>query len=193
MASKYMVTWHARNTLTKNGGSTLRFGSLGPQKVSDPPSLGSNLQSCTELIVCSFESPWRDKQTLNEPKWSIYNTFWNIHGERNDNNGHFVFLLYFSKYLYKSVVNSPGLFFSRQELSNEHTMSFVPQFWIFDLTIGVADLFGGRGTKTQRRVAVFDQRVSGMTGHLIFACQVARPKKFFFGHPRGKMTGPVQN
>ena len=30
---------------------------------------------------------------------------------------------------------------SRQWLSNEHTMSFVLQFWTFDLNIGVADIF----------------------------------------------------
>ena len=41
-----------------------------------PPSTGSELQHCrTGLIVCSFESPWRNKQTLDEPNCCIDNTF----------------------------------------------------------------------------------------------------------------------
>ena len=77
LASKYKVTWNARHILTKNNSSSLRFGpSPGPQKVSEPQSLGSKLQGwSTELIVCSFKSPWRNKQTSGEPKWFIYNTF----------------------------------------------------------------------------------------------------------------------
>ena len=35
--------------------------------------------------------------------------------------------------------------FSHQKLSNEHTMSLVRHLWIFDLTIGVADIFGAGG------------------------------------------------
>ena len=67
-------------------------------------------------------------------------------------------------------------------------MRFVGQFLIFDLSIGVADLLGAGGTTTQRRAAIFGQRNSVMTGHLIFAytfllifaCQLARPKKAIF-------------
>ena len=60
-------------------------------------------------------------------------------------------------------------------------MAFVRQFWIFDLTLGVADPLGDRrGTKTQERAAIFAQCVSGMTGHLMFAGQPERPKKVFF-------------
>ena len=79
------------------------------------------------------------------------------------------------------------VFFPRQELANEHTLSFVRQFSLIygyrDLNIGIADLSGAGGTKIKRRIAIFGQRVSGMTGHLIFACQLARPKKCFIGHP----------
>ena len=48
--------------------------------------------------------------------------------------------------------------------------------------IGVADPLGaGEGTKAQSRDAIFGQRVSGMAGHHIFACQLAGPKKWFWG------------
>ena len=64
-------------------------------------------------------------------------------------------------------MNSSGLFISN----------------CLDFTVGVADLLGAvGGTTTQRRAAIFVQCVSGMTGHLIFACQLARPKKLFLGH-----------
>ena len=69
--------------------------------------------------------------------------------------------------------------FSRQELSNEDTMSFVRKFRIFDLNIGDVILWAG-GIKTQRRAAIFGQRSSGMTTHLTFACQLARPQSDFF-------------
>ena len=39
---------------------------------------------------------------------------------------------------------------SRQELSDEHTVSFVRQFWIFDLNIGVAELLGDRGSQNSK-------------------------------------------
>ena len=56
-ATKYKVTSHSKNTLTKNSGLTLRFGSPGPQKISDLVSLGSKLRNyCTEFTICSFES-----------------------------------------------------------------------------------------------------------------------------------------
>ena len=50
---------------------------------------------------------------------------------------------------------------------------------------GVADPLGDVGTKTQRKATatIIGQSVSGMTGHLIFDCQIARPKKCFFLHP----------
>ena len=76
--------------------------------------------------------------------------------------------------------------FSRQELSNEHTMSIV-QFWIFNLNIGVVELLWAGGIKTQRRAAIFGKHVSVMTGHFIFAFQLARPKKCFVLHPNEVM------
>ena len=72
--------------------------------------------------------------------------------------------------------------FSLQELSNEHTMNFLGQFWMFGFTIGVTDLLGAEGTKTRRRAAIFAQRVSDVTGHLIFACQPVRLKSALLGH-----------
>ena len=82
LASTYKVICHARNTLTKKAGSTLTFGTPGPQKVSDSPSLDLKLQSRRAgLIAWSFESPWREKQTLNKPKCSIYITICNILGK----------------------------------------------------------------------------------------------------------------
>ena len=43
LVSKYKVTCHARNMLTKDGGSLLSFGFPGPQKVSDPYSKVENV------------------------------------------------------------------------------------------------------------------------------------------------------
>ena len=43
----------------------------------------------------------------------------------------------------------PNMFF-RQELSNEDTIRFVRQFWIFHPILGVADLFGGRGDQNSK-------------------------------------------
>ena len=48
--------------------------------------------------------------------------------------------------------------------------------------------FGGRGTKTERRAAIFGQCVSGMTGqYLIFTCKLTRLKSVLGvrGHPTG--------
>ena len=41
--------------------------------------------------------------------------------------------------------------------------------------------------QTERRAAIFGKRVSGMAGHLKFACQSAHGQNFFFwwGHPTG--------
>ena len=36
----------------------------------------------------------------------------------------------------RSLLRTSQIYFSRQELSNEHKMSVVRQFWIFDLNIG---------------------------------------------------------
>ena len=52
--------------------------------------------------------------------------------------------------------------------------------------MGVADLLGaGEGATTQTRAAIFGQRVSGMTGHLIGIClpACAAKKPFFFLQP----------
>ena len=73
--------------------------------------------------------------------------------------------------------------FSRQERS----MSFERQFLMLDLNIGFADLLEARGgDQIQRKATIFAQRVSGTTGHVAFAFQLARPRSVFFwggGHP----------
>ena len=50
LSSKYKVTFHARNALTKKGGSTLKFGPTpGPKKISDPHHKDRNF----EIVVQS--------------------------------------------------------------------------------------------------------------------------------------------
>ena len=142
--------------------------------------LGIHKPASTELIIYSFERSWRDKQTIREAKCSISNTFENIHGKEDDNHGRFVFVCIFHLNFGNRILWIPQICFPRQELSNEHTITFVRQFWIFGLNKVVADPMGAGGTKTQRRAAIFAQRVSGTIGHLIFACQPARPKSVFF-------------
>ena len=46
---------------------------------------------------------------------------------------------------------------------------------------GLLTFWGSGGTKTQRRAAILGQRIYNMTCHLIFACQLARPKSAFLG------------
>ena len=93
-----------------------------------------------------------------------------IHQNKMTANAILFFVCIFSRYLKQSFINITNLFFFCQWPSNEDTMSSVLQFWIFDLTIWVFDPLGAEGTITQRRAAIFGQRVSGMAGHLIFAC-----------------------
>ena len=40
------------------------------------------------------------------------------------------------------------------------------------------------GAIPQKRRAIFDQLVSGVTGHLLFAYQLTGPRKYFFGTPQ---------
>ena len=42
---------------------------------------------------------------------------------------------------------------------------------------------GTRKTKIQKKAAIFDQRASPITGHLIFTCQLAQTKKRILGTP----------
>ena len=49
-AGKYKVTCHARNTMTKNGDSTSRFGLPGPQKVSDSNHKGQNIKIVVQRL-----------------------------------------------------------------------------------------------------------------------------------------------
>ena len=64
-------------------------------------------------------------------------------------------------------------------------MSLVRQCLIVDLNIGVADLLRAAGTKTQIRATIFGKRATGVTGYLIFACQITQPKSFL-GHDTGE-------
>ena len=91
----------------------------------------------------------------------------------------------FSKVLKIQHFRSWEVYLSRQQLSNEHTMSSVRQFWSFDPNGGWSLAFWGPGTKSRSSAAILGQRVSGMAGHLIFAFQLARPKERFWGHPGG--------
>ena len=58
LASKHKVSCHARNTLTKYGGSPFSFGPSPPAtKGLATPIVRSKMQNChTELSICSFES-----------------------------------------------------------------------------------------------------------------------------------------
>ena len=95
------------------------------------------------------------KNTFNEPMYSVSNAFENIHEKLDDYRSHFVSVYIFqnigSRLLWISQVH-----FARQEISNEHTMSFVRQFRIFDFYIGIADLFGaGRRGQNWKEIRHF--------------------------------------
>ena len=143
LASKYKVTWHARNMLTKNGSSTLR-SAPGPQKVSDPHHKGQNFKVVVQISLYAHLKALDDTSRLYISQNVVFTILlWNIHGKRDDSNGYLVFRLYL-KNIGSRVLWIAQICFSRQELSNEHTMSLVRQFWIFDLTIEVAELLGAK-------------------------------------------------
>ena len=96
LASKYKFTSHARSTQPKMATQFSYLVLPGLQNVSGLYHWGQNfkiLKFCTELIVCSFESTWRDKQTDRQVKCSISKTFENIRGKAGDYHGHFAFSL----------------------------------------------------------------------------------------------------
>ena len=81
LASKYKVACHGRNTLTKNGGSTLRFGPpTRPQNVSAPLPIirfkTSKLSYSTHRML--IRKLLTRQTDLKEPQCCIYNTFFKI-------------------------------------------------------------------------------------------------------------------
>ena len=79
LASKYKVMCHARNTLTKYGGSPLSCGPLPPApKGSATPIIRSKFQNyLTELNVCSFESFRKEQQFFDRDNF-LFPIFWKI-------------------------------------------------------------------------------------------------------------------
>ena len=102
LARKYKVTCHARNTLTKDGGSPLSFVPRpSAPKRSAGPIERSKIQKCrTKLIVCSFESSWREKQT-----WAIHNTLLPIFWKIQTKNKMAVIVVYYPVNISKSFIN----------------------------------------------------------------------------------------
>ena len=63
LANKFKVTCHAKNTMTKHGGSSLRFGPpLAHRKVSDPHYYGYNFKTVIQ------SSSYAHSKTLDETK-----------------------------------------------------------------------------------------------------------------------------
>ena len=154
-----------------------------PQKVSDPPLLGSKLQNCrTEIIVCSFESSWRDKQILNVNRNALFPILLKVFTVSRTASTVILFLVVFAKILvieYCEYHRSVSLI---KSFRMSMRWSLYDNF-DFRLLYRGRWPFGGRGTRTQRRTVIVVQRVSSMTGHLIFACHLARPKSVLGGHP----------
>ena len=71
----YHANFEVHLRSSRGPGSTLKF-----VKSPEPPPLLSKLQNCrTDLIVRSFESSWRDKDTLNVAELSVFDTCKVIH------------------------------------------------------------------------------------------------------------------
>ena len=125
LASKCKVTYRARNTLSKDGGSPLNFGPPGPQR-SATTLIRPKIQNCrTKVIVCSFESSWRGKQI-----WGIHNILlpkfrWKIQTKTKRPLLSSSFPWIFSKVLDIEHFASLIVCLSRQDLSNEYMINSV--------------------------------------------------------------------
>ena len=129
LASKYKVTCHVRNALTKDGGSPLSFGpSHWPPKRSATPILGPKSPNCTRLIVCSFESSCERK------RYAIFTMLYYQYFflQIRPKNKVAVQVVLFTMNVFRTIANRAFSFInvclSGQEFSNEHTMSSVRQF-----------------------------------------------------------------
>ena len=60
-----------------HGGLNLKFGPPCPKMSSTPITIQN---CCTKLNICSFESPWRDKQTLRQQNALFKILFWIFSG-----------------------------------------------------------------------------------------------------------------
>ena len=94
----YRKTIYYENFEVHLRSSRVSASTLKLAKFPEPSSLWSKLQNCrTELIVRSFESSWRNKDTLNVPNFPVSDTYKVIH-KKDNCRGHFVFV-YFLKIL----------------------------------------------------------------------------------------------
>ena len=73
--------------------------------------------------------------------------------------------------------------FSRPGLSNENTMSFVRQFWIFDINIGVVDLFDAGGPKLKGEPPSLVKGFLAWQVTFFFCLPDYMAKKAFLGTP----------
>ena len=157
----------------------------GPQKVSDN-IVRSKIQHCrTKLIVCSFESSWRE----NRP--GLFTILYYQYFEKiQTKNKMAVIVVSFPENISKSIVNTAfwlvqSLFSSSRAFGWAYdelcttTLKFWPWWW------GSLTFWGPGGDQISKLSRHFwsTSRVSGMVGNLIFACQLARPKKRFRGTP----------
>ena len=122
LASKYKVTCHARNKLSKDGSSTLSFGPPGHQKISDPYIKVENSKLSYKTYSMLIRKSWRENRSV---------TFATLYYQYFDKYRRKTKWLYwssclqsiFSKVLKTEHFGLFKVFFSRQEPSNEHTMS----------------------------------------------------------------------
>ena len=129
LGSKYEVTWHARNAPTKNGGSTLWFGPhRRAPKGQWPPII--RVKS-SKLSYRAYRMPIRKplRQTdLKRTKMLYLQYFFEIFTWKETTIPAILFFACIFQSICSGVLWIAQVWFSRQELSNKHTMSFVRQF-----------------------------------------------------------------
>ena len=93
--SKKKITLHIRNTLTKCGGSPLRFGPPPDLlNVTDPliEAEKQYMNKTKQISTCSSENSQRIKDSVGQQQCSISNILKNIFGKQYVESGSFIYL-----------------------------------------------------------------------------------------------------
>ena len=170
--------------LTKNGGLTLRFGPPAPKRSMTP----TIRVKTSKLSIVVQRASYNHLKALDETNRlqmndnALFSIVLEIFTENTTTRTAILFSALFVKILVVEYCEYHRSGFLPNSFRMRIRWALYDNFELSTLIYGSLT-FWGPGTKTQRRAAIFGQRVSGMTGHLIFACQPARSKKLFLGHP----------